>query len=327
MRPIIITLLTVLLSTAASAASVNESLKKFAPLMGNWQGSSEAVSGFEGMIEGGIVEWESRWRWLSNRTAVENTWKATFKESGGNHSTGTQVYYMDARTHHLVTVGFGVDGKDTQWSNTGTIELFKGGIVTKLSEKTLNGTESTYTVKNTKISPQKLQSDLYDMVVAGKAMDIKHRHVLERKSKKRNQASNLIPSECPWEWMLGDWTVERSDGTSARINWTKPRKDADFLYGTWVDPDGGVQNELISWQSDRGHLVANAHGPKGSFVAVDFSHVERHRMSGTISKRDMEGNITNGVVMIERISPNESRSRVITADGNAFTEVFRAVEK
>ena len=91
MRAIIMTLLTVLLSTDASAASVNESLKKFAPLMGNWQGSSEAVSGFEGMIEGGIVEWESRWRWLSNRTAGEHTWKATCKASGGNHSTGAQV--------------------------------------------------------------------------------------------------------------------------------------------------------------------------------------------------------------------------------------------
>jgi len=31
--------------------------------------------------------------------------------------------------------------------------------------------------------------------------------------------------------------------------------------------------------------------------------------------------------MIERISPNEPWSRVITADGNVFTEVFRAVEK
>ena len=67
--------------------------------------------------------------------------------------------------------------------------------------------------------------------------------------------ARAIPAKCPWEWMLGDWTIERSDGTSAKINWVKPREDADYLYGTWVESDGSIQNTLISWQSDRGHLV------------------------------------------------------------------------
>ena len=137
--------------------------------------------------------------------------------------------------------------------------------------------------------------------------------------------AKAIPAKCPWEWMLGDWTIERSDGTSAKVNWVKPRENADFLYGTWIESDASIVNDMTSWQSDRGHLSSNGHGPDGSFVSVNFTHVELHKMNGTISKRDSKGNILNGIIAIERVSPTESHTRIQTTDGKVLTEVLRAV--
>ena len=301
-------------------------IEKFAPFIGNWEGTADAILGFEGMKESGQVRWETRWRWLSNKTAVEHTWNSSYIESGKNQSTGTQVFYLDAETKKVVTTGFGVDGEDTQWSNTGKVDFVNKGFTVTISEKTLTGVKSTYIFKNTKTSRQELQSELLSMVVGGKKVSSGFKHTMKRAKRGNRGMPRAIPAKCPWEWMLGDWTIERSDGTSAKINWVKPRKDADYLHGTWIESDGSVQNELISWQSDRGHLVANSHGPSGSFVAIDMPHVERHMMRGTLSKRDSDGNILNGVVVIERVSPTEAHTRILTTDGKTLTEVLRAVE-
>ena len=100
---------------------------------------------------------------------------------------------------------------------------------------------------------------------------------------------------------------------------SSPGEDAEFLHGTWVESDGSVQNELISWQSDRGHLFPMGTG-EGSFAAVVFSHVERHLMRGTIRQRDAEGNLLQGVLVIERVSPTEARTRILTTDGETLTD-------
>ena len=301
-------------------------IEKFAPFMGQWEGTSEAVVGFEGLEKSGQVRWQARWRWLSNKTAVEHTWSSSYLDSGQNHGSGTQVYYLDADTKQVVTTGFGIDGEDSQWSNTGSVTFVNKGFEATFTEKTVHGTPSIYTVKNTKRTPRTFQAELTHMNVDGKDVATDFRHTLTRKKRTQAQSAPKIPAKCPWEWMLGDWTIERSDGTSARIHWVKPREDAEFLHGTWVESDGSVQNELISWQSDRGHLVSNGHGPEGSFAAVDFSHVERHLMRGTIRQRDAEGNVLQGVLVIERVSPTEARTRILTTDGETLTEVLRAVE-
>jgi len=301
-------------------------IEKFAPFIGTWEGTADAILGFEGMKESGQVRWETRWRWLSNKTAVEHTWSSSYIDTGKNQSTGTQVFYLDAKSKTVVTTGFGVDGDETQWSNTGKVDFVTKGFEVTISEQTLSGTKSSYVFKNTKIGRQELQSELLSMVVGGKEVSTGFKHTMKRVKRGSQGMTKAVPAKCPWEWMLGDWTIERSNGTSAKINWVKPRDDAEYLYGTWIESDGTVLNELISWQSDRGHLATNGHGPNGSFVAIDMSHVERHMMSGTLSKRDTEGNLLNGVVLIERVSPTEARTKIITTDGKTVTEVLKAVQ-
>jgi len=131
------------------------------------------------------------------------------------------------------------------------------------------------------------------------------------------------PSACQWEWMLGDWTVERSDGTNAHIQWSKPRKHVDYLIGQWRESNGIVSDEFISWQPDRGHLTVNNYRSDGSFSRIDFDRVERHSMRGVISKRDTLGKLETGVVMINRLSKNESRAKIILSDGSILEQRFR----
>ena len=130
---------------------------------------------------------------------------------------------------------------------------------------------------------------------------------------------------CPWEGMLGNWTIQRSDGTSASVHWSKPRENVDYLTGRWNESTGVVVDEFVSWQPDRGHLVVNAYRSDGGFVRIDFDQVERHKMRGTISDRDLQGQLRTGVVMISRLSKDESRAKAIMTDGSVVEEAMRRV--
>ncbi|MBT5063859.1 MAG: hypothetical protein HOM65_15620 [Verrucomicrobia bacterium] len=132
---------------------------------------------------------------------------------------------------------------------------------------------------------------------------------------------NLDPG-CPWEWMLGDWTVERSDGTTAKVHWLKPRSDVDSVVGKWLESDGNEFNELVGWESDRGHLIANGYGVKGSYFTVRFNKVSRDEMSGFLRSRDMQGVSQMSVVHLNRISATEVRSKLIMSDGSMISESF-----
>ena len=300
-------------------------IEKFAPFIGNWEGVSDAIIGFEGMEENGPVKWQTKWRWLSNKTAVEHSWSSSYIKSGENQTTGTQVFYLDAETQAVLTTGFGVDGEATQWSNTGKVEFIAKGFQADIKEKTLSGTVSSYIFKNTKLGRNEILSQLSNMVVGGQKVPNEFERSATRIKRNKQELTRKVPSKCPWEWMLGDWKIERSDGSKAKVNWVKPKENADFLYGTWIESDGSIVNDMTSWQSDKGHLSSNGHGPDGSFISVNFTHVELHKMNGTISKRDSKGNITNGFIAIERVSPTEAHTRILTTDGKVLTEVLSAV--
>lgn len=308
-----------------TTSTTEAQIEKFAPFIGKYEGVSDPIVGFEGMQQNGPVKWETKWRWLSNKTAVEHTWRSSYINDGKNQSTGTQVFYLDAETHALKTTGFGVDGEATNWSNTGNVEFIGKGFQVTINEKTFTGTVSSYVLKNTKLGRNQIQSQLSKMVVGGKKVSTEFKRIATRVKRDNNQLLKKVPLKCPWEWMLGDWEIERNDGSKAKVNWIQPKENADFLYGTWIESDGSIVNDMTSWQSDRGHVTSNGHGADGSFVSVNFTHVELHKMNGTISKRDNKGNVLTGIIAIERVSPTEAHTKILTTDGKVVTEVLSAV--
>lgn len=144
-----------------------------------------------------------------------------------------------------------------------------------------------------------------------------------RRTEPRDGFRAEVPAACPWEWMLGHWTIERSDGTSAKVHWSKPRQNVDYLMGKWHESNGLVSDEFISWQPDRRHLTVNNYRTDGGFSRIDFDQVERHSMRGTISQRDSQGELNTGVIMVSRVSNDESRAKIVMTDGSVLEEVIR----
>ncbi len=146
-----------------------------------------------------------------------------------------------------------------------------------------------------------------------------------RRLEDSGDASQSVP--CPWEWMLGDWKVERSDGTSADVNWRFPEGGGDYVFGTWKESDGTVLHEIVGWEADRRQLVAHAYGTNGAYFAVRFQDVQKHRMSGFLRARSADGESQVGVLEVERLSDGKSTSRFISSDGTVLTETLLKVKK
>lgn len=132
---------------------------------------------------------------------------------------------------------------------------------------------------------------------------------------------------CPWEWMLGDWKVERSDGTSAKVNWRLADGAVDYLFGTWHESDGTVLNEIVGWEADRRHLVARAFGTNGAYFSVRFQDVHLHQMSGFLRTRNAKGETQTGIIEVERESDTKATSKFVATDGTVVTEVLHKVAK
>ena len=132
---------------------------------------------------------------------------------------------------------------------------------------------------------------------------------------------------CPWEWMLGDWEVERSDGTSAKVNWRLPDGAVDYVLGTWHESDGTVLHEIVGWEADRRHLVAHAYGTNGAYFAVRFQDVQKHRMTGFLRARNAKRESQVGVLELVRVEVGKATSRLTASDGTVVTEVLKNVGK
>ncbi len=132
---------------------------------------------------------------------------------------------------------------------------------------------------------------------------------------------------CPWEWMLGDWKVERSDGTSAKVNWRLPEGAVDYLLGTWQESDGAVLHEIVGWEADKRELVAHGFGANGVYYAVRCHDVKKHQMTGVLRSRNAKGESQVGVIELERVSEGKATSRFTASDGTVVTEVLTNVGK
>ena len=120
-----------------------EALKGLQPFIGNWAGEFEAFGGFEGLEKGRIVSGTERVRWILNKTAVQFTWDAKFKDDGKVFNFGTGIITLDPVTKKLNFNSFGYDGK-VYWTGKGVVEL-KGKVLHfDIEENTINKTNTKY---------------------------------------------------------------------------------------------------------------------------------------------------------------------------------------
>lgn len=144
---------------------------------------------------------------------------------------------------------------------------------------------------------------------------------------KQDRDQVAVQVKCPWKWLLGNWDVKRSDGTTASVTWKKPRADAEMLAGTWKESNGEVLNETVGWHADAQMLISHAHGARGAYFWVRFNEVGPDKMSGFFGSRNAEGELKRGTVEIQRVSEDVATSKLIEADGTVVTETFTRVRK
>ena len=127
--------------------------------------------------------------------------------------------------------------------------------------------------------------------------------------------------DIPWKWMLGHWNVERSDGTSAKVHWDKPRTDADYLIGKWENSDGTKFSEIVGWRPDQQALVANGFAAKGRYFSVYLDKVSPDRMSGRIHRFQPDGTVKSGTFEITRVNEDLVTTKIVDgSDGSVVTE-------
>lgn len=135
--------------------------------------------------------------------------------------------------------------------------------------------------------------------------------------------------DIPWKWLTGHWTIERSDGTSANVHWSKPRADADYLIGKWENSDGTKFSEIVGWRPDQKALVANGFGAKGGYFSVFLDQVSPDQMSGWIRRFQSDGTLKSGTIEINRVNEDLVKTKIVDeSDGSIVTEtVTRVTDK
>lgn len=302
------------LSLSASAQSMPDRVRKsLDQLVGTWEITTD--------IDGRKVTERVKLEWLSDKNAM------VYQGEGENFQTGqkarfTGILGWDPAREIVEESGF--DSSGGTFKATHTISA-KKWIGTMKAATRMDGESSLETATREFLFDDKDNWVIVcsDRVLNGEKKDT--RKLVFRRLADRSETGSA--EKCPWEWMLGDWTVQRSDGTSASVTWKIPDASEDHLFGTWKESDGTVLHEIVGWEADRGHLVAHAYGTNGAYFSARFLNVKKHHMSGMLRSRNGEGDTQLGVLEVERVSDGEARSRFVASDGTVITEELRKVKK
>lgn len=284
-------------------ASVAPYVEFFKALEGVWD-YKLYMPGDVGEAETGTVNWARR----ANGHTVRGYWRSVDGKSS------TELLGFRTSDQSLKSTGYGEDGN--HW-NLDLPEVTATSLKGHCKGMHPNGVAFEGAFKAT------IDGDQYSWSVTGKTASGEPHH-FRGECKRRSRASDslTVAIRCPWIWMLGQWKVERSDGTSAVVTWKQPRRDVDVLHGEWKESDGTVRTETVGWQTDRNRLISNSYGPSGVFFAVSFNDVKDKAMSGFFRSRALSGKVTFGRVELNRISDSEVRSKLTDNNGDVVTGVF-----
>ncbi len=133
-------------------------------------------------------------------------------------------------------------------------------------------------------------------------------------------------SRIPWDWLLGHWNIESSDGKTSKVHWDKPDSGGDYLIGKWKHEDGSWLMEIVGWRPDSKTLTSQQYGSNGVYGEVNFTEfLSRRRMKGSFHRREANGKIVKGTVEVHRVQDDLVKSRMVHSDGTVVTETITRV--
>ena len=146
-----------------------EALKVFEPFIGEWFSKHNSVGAFEGLPKNKQIESATKYEWITDKTAVMETWRSTFPNSDKRVNVGSIIYSLDPSTNTIKSKHFGYDGK-VYWSGKGWVETKDSTIYVYTEELTINGTVTKYTTIRRPAENNNLESQYIDFIQNGKPL-------------------------------------------------------------------------------------------------------------------------------------------------------------
>lgn len=137
--------LSVLLITGALVAQSEayDALKVLEPLIGEWYSKHKSLGVFEGEPKNTNIISSYKYEWITDKTAILETWKSSTEKGNKRIHVGSIVYTLDPTSNTIKTKHFGYDGK-VYWTGKGWIETKDSTMYTHVEELTINGTKTNY---------------------------------------------------------------------------------------------------------------------------------------------------------------------------------------
>lgn len=139
-----------------SQDEAKNSLTDLSPFIGKWESKQSSYGLFEGLPDNKDVLLNIEYKWITDETAILETWEANSLDGKERINIGSILYTLDPATNSIKTTHFGYDGK-VYWSGSGWLETKNFINMTEfgptpwkefrhhVEELTINGTHTRYT--------------------------------------------------------------------------------------------------------------------------------------------------------------------------------------
>ena len=142
----------------------------------------------------------------------------------------------------------------------------------------------------------------------------------EAKELNASSSSKPLYKEVPWDWLLGHWNIENSEGKKTKVHWWQPDPKSDYLLGKWEHEDGTWETQLVGWRQDTQTLSSHSYGSNGTYGEIKFTEFTgRKKMKGTFRRREGDGKIVTGTFEAHQISDGLVHTRQVLSDGTVMT--------
>jgi len=214
----------------------HDALKGLQPFIGNWAGEYESHGGYEGLEKGRTVTGTDRTRWILNKTAVQITWDAKFKDDGKHFSFGTGIITLDPLSKKLNYNWFGYDGT-VYFSGKGSVVLKDKVLYFDGEENTINKTNTKSRMTRRKPNRKTMIIQYKNLVQNGKKIgDLKEIKMTRVPVKKKPTQSAVSVDEA--EKITEELTRLTKQWSKVHIT-----KDFDHLRRIWADDFSYTDND------------------------------------------------------------------------------------
>ena len=159
-----------------------DALKVFEPFIGEWFSKHNSIGVFEGLPKDKQIESYTKYEWITDKTAVKETWRATYPNSDKRVNVGSIVYVLDPLTNTITTKHFGYDG-NVYWTGKGWVESKDSAVYVYTEEMTINGTKTNYTTVRKVADNLTIESQYINFIQNGKPLEDQPMRKLRRVNK------------------------------------------------------------------------------------------------------------------------------------------------